>query len=153
MLNRNEYSKRKIPTDKDEKKPLKFCVLELFEQVNLQPWSTRLWNCKSCSKPFKNDPVHLWLALLALEIGRHLYFEKRRKTHEVTGLLAMFPVQGIGTNFKRPLNKLEISRKCDTIQPELTAIDFGGWTWYISVIFWTMFKGRNVINTAQSTFC
>lgn len=101
MLNRNEYSKRKIPADKDEKKTLKFSVLELFEQVNLQSWSTRLWTCKSCSKVFKNDPVHLWQVLLALEIGRHLYFEKRRKTHEVTGLLTMFPVQGIGTNFKR----------------------------------------------------
>lgn len=41
-LNRNEYSKRKIPTGKDEKKKSKFSVLKLLEQVNLQPGSTSM---------------------------------------------------------------------------------------------------------------
>lgn len=56
MVNRNEYSKRKIPIDMDEKKPLKFSVLKLLEQINC-----KVLDCEIANLVFLNDPIHLWL--------------------------------------------------------------------------------------------
>lgn len=40
----------------DEKKPLKFSVLKLLEQINC-----KVLDCEIASPVFLNDPIYLWL--------------------------------------------------------------------------------------------